>query len=78
MEISIENTESQVPCFVTIDPENGIYALRTFDTSGRSFNSGHELLAWVKKNWEPIQFQNPSQYLELLHAVNEELDDTYE
>ncbi|GAE36513.1 hypothetical protein [Halalkalibacter akibai] len=78
MEMNLQSKESEIPCLVTVEPENGIFAIRTFDTSGRSFSNGHELLAWVKRNWEPIQFENPQQYTDLLHAVKLELGDVYE
>ncbi|ARK30738.1 hypothetical protein [Halalkalibacter krulwichiae] len=78
MEMNLPSKESQIPCLVKIEPENGIYTLRTFDTSGRQFSNGHELVAWIKRNWEPIQFQNPDQYIQLLHAIKDELADLYE
>ncbi|WP_431308855.1 hypothetical protein [Halalkalibacter flavus] len=77
MEMKLESNESKVPCYVTVEPKDGIFKLQTFDTSDRTFRSGHELLAWVKKNWEPIQFQNPSEYQQLLYAVAQELQNGY-
>ncbi|MFC0560676.1 hypothetical protein [Halalkalibacter alkalisediminis] len=74
--MNLQSRKSDVPCLVKVEPENGIYTLRTFDTSGRNFSDGHELLAWVKRNWEPIQFLNPHEYMELLHAVTQELGDS--
>ncbi|KHF40448.1 hypothetical protein LQ50_09240 [Halalkalibacter okhensis] len=69
----LNSNRSDVSCYVTVEPEDHIYKLQTFDTTDRTFHSGNELLAWVKKNWEPVQFQNPSEYQQLLHAVAEEL-----
>ena len=76
--MNLQSRESDIPCHVKVEPENGIYKLRTFDTSDRCFSNGHELLAWVKRNWEPIQFLNPDEYIKLLHAVTQELGDSYE
>ncbi|MDT8860617.1 hypothetical protein N0O92_10260 [Alkalihalobacillus sp. MEB130] len=73
MEMNIESTISHVPCTVTVEPRKEIYELQTFDTSKRSFANGHELLAWIKRNWEPVQFQNPTEYQDLIHAITTEM-----
>ena len=75
MEMNLDSIENAIPCQVTVDPENGVYTIRTFDTSGRTFADGHALLAWVKRNWEPLHFQDPTVYLHLLHSVKEEIGD---
>jgi hypothetical protein len=73
MEYTLNSLECTDPCAVTVDPENGIYTIKTFDTSGRQFNEPMELVAWIKKNWEPQQFEDPSEYQKLLRAIHEEI-----
>ncbi|WP_100372937.1 hypothetical protein [Bacillus sp. FJAT-45037] len=73
MEFSLKSHECHDPCSVTVDPENGIYTIKTFDTSGRQFNEPMELIAWIKKNWEPSQFEHPEQYQQLLSSIHHEL-----
>lgn len=73
MEYSLQSLECADPCTVTVDPDNQIYTLKTFDTSGRVFNEPMELVAWIKKNWSPSQFREPKEYQALLNAIKQEL-----
>ncbi|GAE24469.1 hypothetical protein JCM9140_400 [Halalkalibacter wakoensis JCM 9140] len=77
MEMHLHTNSEETSCSVTVIPEHEIFTLHTFDHSSREFHSGHEMLAWIKKNWNPHQFENEEQYLDLIHAIADELKERF-
>ncbi|WP_078550581.1 hypothetical protein [Litchfieldia alkalitelluris] len=73
MEYSLLSNDGAFPCEVTIDEDNGRYMIRKADTSGEVFNRPDELLQWVRTNWKPEDFRNPTEYSSFL----QEIENTY-
>ncbi len=71
MEYSLLAYDGAFPCEVTIDEDNGRYMIRKADTSGEVFNGALELIQWVKTNWKPEDFRNPSEYQEFLKEIEQ-------
>ncbi|MDQ0206178.1 hypothetical protein [Alkalicoccobacillus murimartini] len=73
MEQSLQMHASNSPCLVIVDTVNGRYAIRTEDTSGRTFSNGADVLDWIKHSWQKELFVHPSEYDKLLKAIESEL-----
>ncbi|MCA1030383.1 hypothetical protein LCL95_04925 [Bacillus timonensis] len=73
MEYKIDAKDSAIPCEITIDDDNGRYMVRNADTSGQSFNSAKELVSWIEQNWKPEDFNNQSEYCNILSNLKENI-----
>ncbi|MGM0752091.1 MAG: hypothetical protein ACQET6_09155 [Bacillota bacterium] len=69
MEFEIMTKESEIPCLVVADEDNGRYLIRNADTSGEVFNSQEELVRWIEANWSKEQVVNTYDYVKMLEML---------
>lgn len=69
VEVELDSIHSRIPCYIVLDPDQGRYAIRTFDTSGVSFANGSDLLAWIKANWQEDDFIVPNEFRKSIKAL---------
>lgn len=69
MEFEIMTKESEIPCLVVADEDNGRYLIRKADTSGEVFNSQEELVTWIEANWSKEQVVNTYDYVKMLEML---------
>lgn len=75
MEFELDTYEGAFPNQVTVDPDNGVYTIRTADTSGQVFNSQQELVSWVEQNWNKEVFVHPEQYEQMMKKIRSEINE---
>ncbi|MGG1632026.1 hypothetical protein [Rossellomorea sp. NRS-1567] len=61
--------ESEIPCLVVADEDNGRYLIRKADTSGEVFNSQEELVRWIEANWSKEQVVNSYEFVKMLEML---------
>ncbi|MGM0828590.1 MAG: hypothetical protein ACQEWF_15780 [Bacillota bacterium] len=69
MEFEIMTKESEIPCLVVADEDNGRYLIRKADTSGEVFNSQEELVTWIEANWSKEQVINSYEFVKMLEML---------
>ncbi|MGD6957610.1 hypothetical protein ACQCWA_05595 [Rossellomorea aquimaris] len=69
MEFEIMTKESEIPCLVVADEDNGRYLIRKADTSGEVFNSQEELVTWIEANWSKEQVINTYEFVKMLEML---------
>ncbi|MGF3104214.1 hypothetical protein [Rossellomorea sp. DUT-2] len=69
MEFEIMTKESEIPCLVVADEDNGRYLIRKADTSGEVFNSQEELVRWIEANWSKEQVVNSYEFVKMLEML---------
>ncbi|MGM0852249.1 MAG: hypothetical protein ACQEWI_06530 [Bacillota bacterium] len=69
MEFEIMTKESEIPCLVVADEDNGRYLIRKADTSGEVFNSQEELVRWIEANWSQEQVVNSYEFVKMLEML---------
>jgi hypothetical protein len=69
MEFEIMTKESEIPCLVVADEDNGRYLIRKADTSGEVFNSQEELVRWIEANWSKEQVVNTYDFVKMLDML---------
>ncbi|WRP07018.1 hypothetical protein U9J35_02290 [Rossellomorea aquimaris] len=69
MEFEIMTKESEIPCLVVADEDNGRYLIRKADTSGEVFNSQEELVRWIEANWSKEQVINSYEFVKMLEML---------
>lgn len=69
MEIELESIHSRIPCYIVLDHDQGRYAIRTFDTSGESFENGSDLIAWIDAHWSEKDFLAPAQFQQAVKTL---------
>lgn len=69
MEFEIMTKDSEIPCLVVADEDNGRYLIRKADTSGEVFNSQEELVAWIESNWSKEQVINSYEFVKMLEML---------
>ncbi|KAA0566945.1 hypothetical protein F0342_02580 [Bacillus sp. CH30_1T] len=69
MEFEIMTKESEIPCLVVADEDNGRYLIRKADTSGEVFNSQEELVTWIETNWSKEQVINSYEFVKMLEML---------
>ncbi|RBP05993.1 hypothetical protein [Rossellomorea aquimaris] len=69
MEFEIMTKESEIPCLVVADEDNGRYLIRKADTSGEVFNSQEELVRWIEENWSKEQVVNSYEFVKMLEML---------
>ncbi|MFI8576265.1 hypothetical protein ACIGEL_11145 [Rossellomorea aquimaris] len=69
MEFEIMTKDSEIPCLVVADEDNGRYLIRKADTSGEVFNSQEELVRWIEANWSKEQVVNSYEFVKMLEML---------
>ena len=69
MEFEIMTVESEVPCLVVADEDNGRFMIRKADTSGEVFNSQEELVHWIEANWSKDKVVNTYDFVKMLEML---------
>ncbi|MDT9026059.1 MULTISPECIES: hypothetical protein [Rossellomorea] len=69
MEFEIMTKDSEIPCLVVADEDNGRYLIRKADTSGEVFNSQEELVTWIESNWSKEQVINSYEFVKMLEML---------
>ncbi|MCA1059897.1 hypothetical protein LCL96_13250 [Rossellomorea aquimaris] len=69
MEFEIMTVESEIPCLVVADEDNGRYMIRKADTSGEVFNSQEELVNWIENNWSKEKVVNTYDFVKMLEML---------
>lgn len=69
MEFEIMTKESEIPCLVVADEDNGRYLIRKADTSGEVFNTQEELVRWIEANWSQEQVVNSYEFVKMLEML---------
>ncbi|MGD6845913.1 hypothetical protein [Rossellomorea aquimaris] len=69
MEFEIMTKDSEIPCLVVADEDNGRYLIRKADTSGEVFNSQEELVTWIEANWSKEQVINSYEFVKMLEML---------
>lgn len=69
MEFNIKAKDGSIPCEVTVETDNGRYLIRKSDTSGEVFQNINDLKKWITQNWNANEFEDPSQYTQLLNEL---------
>ncbi|TMU84885.1 hypothetical protein FGG79_13300 [Bacillus sp. BHET2] len=69
MEFEIITRESDSPCLVVADEDNGRFMVRKADTSGEVFNSQEELVNWIEVNWSQEMFVNTYAFVKMLEML---------
>ncbi|MGM0840577.1 MAG: hypothetical protein ACQEWE_07620 [Bacillota bacterium] len=69
MEFEIMTKESEIPCLVVADEDNGRYLIRKADTSGEVFNNQEELVRWIEANWSKEQVVNSYEFVKMLEML---------
>ncbi|MFC7786186.1 MULTISPECIES: hypothetical protein [unclassified Rossellomorea] len=69
MEFEIMTKESEIPCLVVADEDNGRFMVRKADTSGEVFNSQEELVEWIETNWSKEQVVNTYDFVKMLEML---------
>ncbi|MBW3112893.1 MULTISPECIES: hypothetical protein [Bacillaceae] len=69
MEFEIMTVESEIPCLVVADEDNGRFMIRKADTSGEVFNSQEELVNWIEANWSKEKVVNTYDFVKMLEML---------
>ncbi|PFG03763.1 hypothetical protein [Bacillus sp. es.034] len=69
MEFEIMTVESEIPCLVVADEDNGRFMIRKADTSGEVFNSQEELVHWIEANWSKDKVVNTYDFVKMLEML---------
>ncbi|MCA1064237.1 hypothetical protein QTG56_03350 [Rossellomorea sp. AcN35-11] len=69
MEFEIMTIESEIPCLVVADEDNGRFMIRKADTSGEVFNSQEELVKWIEANWSQEKVVNTYDFVKMLEML---------
>lgn len=69
MEFEIMTVESEIPCLVVADEDNGRFMIRKADTSGEVFNSQEELVHWIEANWSNEKVVNTYDFVKMLEML---------
>lgn len=69
MEFEIMTVESEIPCLVVADEDNGRFMIRKADTSGEVFNSQEELVHWIEANWSREKVVNTYDFVKMLEML---------
>ncbi|BCB02313.1 hypothetical protein [Bacillus sp. KH172YL63] len=69
MEFEIMTVESEIPCLVVVDEDNGRFMIRKADTSGEIFNSQEELVQWIETNWSKEKVVNTYDFVKMLEML---------
>ncbi|CAN7567309.1 hypothetical protein [Rossellomorea sp. LjRoot5] len=69
MEFEIMTVESEIPCLVVADEDNGRFMIRKADTSGEVFNSQEELVHWIEANWSKEKVVNTYDFVKMLEML---------
>ena len=69
MEFEIMTVESEIPCLVVADEDNGRFMIRKADTSGEVFNSQEELVNWIEANWSKEKVVNTYEFVKMLEML---------
>ncbi|WP_201714816.1 hypothetical protein [Rossellomorea arthrocnemi] len=69
MEFEILTVESEIPCLVVADEDNGRFMIRKADTSGEVFNSQEELVNWIDENWSQEKIVNTYDFVKMLEML---------
>ncbi|OXS64256.1 hypothetical protein [Rossellomorea vietnamensis] len=69
MEFEIMTVESESPCLVVADEDNGRFMIRKADTSGEVFNSQEELVHWIEANWSKEKVVNTYDFVKMLEML---------
>ncbi|MBN8192307.1 hypothetical protein JI667_09110 [Bacillus sp. NTK074B] len=69
MEFEIRTVESEIPCLVVADEDNGRFMIRKADTSGEVFNSQEELVNWIEANWSKEKVVNTYDFVKMLEML---------
>ncbi|MGG4166664.1 hypothetical protein ABEW00_04160 [Rossellomorea vietnamensis] len=69
MEFEIMTVESEIPCLVVADEDNGRFMIRKADTSGEVFNSQEELVNWIEANWSREKVVNTYDFVKMLEML---------
>jgi maltodextrin utilization protein YvdJ len=69
MEFEIMTVESDSPCLVVADEDNGRFMIRKADTSGEVFNSQEELVNWIEENWSKEKIVNTYDFVKMLEML---------
>lgn len=69
MEFEIITKDSETPCLVVADEDNGRFMVRKADTSGKVFNSQEELVNWIEANWSQEMVVNTYAYVKMLEML---------
>ncbi len=69
MEFEIMTRESESPCLVVADEDNGRFMVRKADASGEVFNSQEELVNWIEANWSQEMIVNTYAFVKMLEML---------
>ncbi|WP_226671752.1 hypothetical protein [Rossellomorea aquimaris] len=69
MEFEIMTVESEIPCLVVADEDNGRFMIRKADTSGEVFNNQEELVNWIEANWSKEKVVNTYDFVKMLEML---------
>lgn len=73
MEYTFFMKESNSPCLVIADSENGRYAIRQADTSGKVFSTIQDLSVWINDHWTVDMFETSSDFDHLTRSIQAEI-----
>ncbi|MGG3915153.1 hypothetical protein [Rossellomorea vietnamensis] len=69
MEFEIMTVESEIPCLVVADEDNGRFMIRKADTSGEVFDSQEALVHWIEANWSKDKVVNTYDFVKMLEML---------